>query len=167
MLQPSKNDLLERTRFYKGEEKPEELLDSIEMAGLCWDYERVWVEKELNPDDFYKEMVAYFQRTFNSVVIRTDIPLGLQAIFANRIEHWGYARVTLNSLNNFIDDYLKAADEYEKRRLMRLRNEQARSGWRFFDQKIRKTTQNLQCPINRAMERNRGKTGHQKCPVIV
>ena len=41
MLHPSKNDLLERTRFYKGEEKPGELLDSIEMAGLCWDYERV------------------------------------------------------------------------------------------------------------------------------
>ena len=115
MLQPSKNDLLERTRFYKGEEKPGELLDSIEMAGLYWDYERVWVEQELNPEDFYKEIVAYFQRTFKGVIIRTDIPLGLQAIFANRIEHWGNARVTLNSLNNFIDGYLNAANEYTKR----------------------------------------------------
>ena len=132
MLQPSKNDLLERTRFYKGEEKPEELLDSIEMAVLCWDYERVWVEKELNPDNFYKEMVAYFQRTFNSVVIRTDIPLGLQAIFANRIEHWGYARVTLNSLNNFIDDYLKAADEYEKKKINEAEKRASSLGVAFF-----------------------------------
>ena len=132
MLQPSKNDLLERTRFYKGEEKPEELLDSIEMAVLCWDYERVWVEKELNPDNFYKEMVAYFQRTFNSVVIRTDIPLGLQAIFVNRIEHWGYARVTLNSLNNFIDDYLKAADEYEKKKINEAEKRASSLGVAFF-----------------------------------
>ena len=132
MLQPPKNDLLERTRFYKGQEKPEELLDSIEMAGLCWDYGRVWVEKELNPDDFYKEMVAYFQRTFNGVVIRTDIPLGLQAIFANRIEHWGYARVTLNSLNNFIDDYLKAADEYEKKKINEAEKRASSLGVAFF-----------------------------------
>ena len=132
MLQPSKNDLLERTRFYKGEKKPEELLDSIEMAGLCWDYERVQVEKELNPDDFYKEMVAYFQRTFNGVVIRTDIPLGLQAIFANRIEYWGYARVTLNSLNNFIDDYLKAADEYEKKKINEAEKRASSLGVAFF-----------------------------------
>lgn len=132
MLQPSKNDLLERTRFYKGEEKPEELLDSIEMAVLCWDYERVQVEKELNPDDFDKEMVAYFQRTFNGVVIRTDIPLGLQAIFANRIEHWGYARVTLNSLNNFIDDYLKAADEYEKKKINEAEKRASSLGVAFF-----------------------------------
>ena len=116
MIQPSKNDLLERTRFYKGEEKPEELLDSIEMAGLYRDYERVWVEQELNPEDFYKETVAYFQRTFKGVRLRTDVPIGLQAIFANRIEHWGDCQVTLNSLNRFIEGYLKAADEYNRQK---------------------------------------------------
>lgn len=116
MIQPSKNDLLERTRFYKGEEKPEELLDTIEMAGLYWDYERVWVEQEPNPEDFYKETVAYFQRTFKGVSLRMDVPIGLQAIFANRIEHWGNCQVTLNSLNRFIEGYLKAADEYNRQK---------------------------------------------------
>ena len=116
MIQPTKEDLLTQTRFYKGEEKPEELLDTIEMAGLCWDYERVWVEKELNPDDFYKETVTYFQRTFRGIKVRTDIPIGLQAIFANRIEHWGNCQVTLNSLNRFIEGYLKAADEYNRQK---------------------------------------------------
>ena len=116
MIQPSKNDLLERTRFYKGGEKPEELLDTIEMAGLYWDYERVWVEQELNPEDFYKETVAYFQRTFKGVRLRTDVPIGLQAIFANRIAHWGDCQVTLNSLNRFIEGYLKAADEYNRQK---------------------------------------------------
>ena len=76
----TKEDLLERTRFYQGEEKPLELLDTIEMASLYWDYESVWVKMELNPDDFYKETVAYFQRTFHGIKVRTDIPIGLQAI---------------------------------------------------------------------------------------
>ncbi|MBR3564751.1 MAG: hypothetical protein IKN91_00260 [Paludibacteraceae bacterium] len=116
MIQPSKKDLLERTRFYKGEEKPEELLNNIEMAGLYWDYERVWVEQELNPEDFYKETVAYFQRKFKGVRLCTDVPIGLQAIFANRIEHWGNCQVTLNSLNRFIEGYLKAADEYNRQK---------------------------------------------------
>lgn len=116
MIQPSKKDLLEQTRFYKGEEKPEELLDTIEMAGLYWDYERVWVEQELNPEDFYKETVAYFQRTFRGIKVRTDIPIGLQAIFANRIEHLCNCQVTLNSLNRFIDGYLAAAEDYAKKK---------------------------------------------------
>ena len=104
-------DLLERTHFYKGDETPPAMGN---MVGLYWDYERVWVEQELNPEDFYKETVEYFQRTFKGEHIRTDVPIGLQAIFANRIEHWGNCQVTLESLNRFIDDYLKTACVYEK-----------------------------------------------------
>ena len=107
------NSILEFTHFYKGEEEPDEVLDSIEMARLYWDYERVWVKWELHPDENYKEDLRYFHRVFNGAKIHHDVPVGLQAIFANRIEHWGNSQVTLNSLNRFINEYLKAAKEYE------------------------------------------------------
>ena len=110
-------DLIERTRFYKGDETPPPAMGN--MVGLYWDYERVWVKGELGTDESfneaYKDMIMYFQRfILKNSPIRTDVPLGLQAIFANRIEHWGSEHTTLEAVNRFIDDYLKTATVYEK-----------------------------------------------------
>lgn len=110
------NSLLEYTHFYKGEEEPDEVLDFIEMARLYWDYERVWVKWELHPDENYKEDLRYFQRHIqNGKTLQNNVPFGLQAIFANRIEHWTGEHTTLEAVNRFIDEYLKAAKEYESK----------------------------------------------------
>lgn len=107
--------LLEYTRFYKGEDQCPEILKEFEgMHALYWDYENVWVHDELHPDEYYKGAHVYFQRYIqNGKTLRNDVPFGLQAIFANRIEHWTGEHTTLEAVNRFIDEYLKAAKEYE------------------------------------------------------
>lgn len=108
------NELLKHTRFYKGEEACPDMLEELHGThGLFWDYESVWVRLEQNPDEYYRDIMEYFQRDFLPMEgVRHDIPYGLQAIFVNRLEHWGSCRATINSLNNFIDDYLRCAEEY-------------------------------------------------------
>ena len=115
-----RSELLKQTRFYKDEESYPEILDTIEggICGLYWDYERVWVKSESGESEsfavFHKEMVRYLKKSIlKGKPARDDVPIGLQAIFVNRIEHWGSERATINSLNNFIDDYLRRAAEYE------------------------------------------------------
>lgn len=114
-MNADESGLLEYTRFYKGEAACPDILEELHGShGLFWDYERVWVRLELDPDDYYREIMEYFQRDFLSKQgVRHDIPYGLQAIFVNRLEHWGNCQATVNSLNNFINDYLRCAEEYK------------------------------------------------------
>ena len=116
-LSMKKEELLIRTHFYKGEDMPMSLGNMVE---LYWDYERVWVESELggngSSSENYKETVSYFQREIlKGKPIRPEVPLGLQAIFACRLEHWGGEPTSLDAVNSFIDDYLKTAAIYENK----------------------------------------------------
>ena len=112
-----KQELLKKTLFYKGEDTcPEAILAMNGMCGCYWDYERVWVQSELDPDEDYTNMVSYFQTNIQkNKPIYKPVPLGLQAIFANRIEHWAGDGVppTLESVTKFCYDYERAFSEYK------------------------------------------------------
>ena len=102
--------LLSQCLFYKGENRcPYE--DEESMRPCYWDYERVWVEWELdeyNPQlqaglDYLEIACPYAAKD------NPDVPLGLQAIFISRIERGG--PVTRFSLRNFIKQYKEAAKQ--------------------------------------------------------
>lgn len=93
--------------FYKGESMcPYDGEDS--MRCCYWDYERVWVEWELNDSPELESGLAYLERFCPyAAKDNPDVPLGLQAIFASRIERGG--DVTRMSLRNFIKRYKQVA----------------------------------------------------------
>ena len=111
--------LLSSCRFYKGEDSCPEILESFNgMHDAFWEYERFWVLGELQQDKEYKEAVRYFQTYVQKgKPLYNAVPLGLQAIFANRIEHWGGdgTPVSLDNVNRFCALYEHDADEYESR----------------------------------------------------
>lgn len=115
----TREELLQQTRFYKGETICPDILDTLGgIHALYWDYERVWVKAEAGEDDsfrfFYDEMVKHFKKhILKNKSPRTDVPLGLQAIFVNRMEHWGDGKTSFVALDRYIDKYLAAAKEYE------------------------------------------------------
>jgi predicted phosphohydrolase len=70
---------------------------------------------DIRPDEQYKEMVRYFQ-TFiqKNQPVYKEVPLGLQAIFANRMEHWaGDGQIpSIDSVRQFCFDYERTGVEY-------------------------------------------------------
>ena len=103
-------ELLSHCLFYKGEEEcPYEGEDS--MRPCYWDYERVWVEWELEwYNQELRDALDYLEITCPyAAKDNPDVPLGLQAIFVSRIERGG--PVTRYSLRNFIKEYKQAANK--------------------------------------------------------
>ena len=104
--------LLSQCLFYKGEEICPYKHDDGQKA-LYWDYERVWVEWEL--DFFHPELEAALDHLEAACPYAAkdnpDVPLGLQAIFVNRIEHWSGERITRLALRQFIKQYKQAAGQ--------------------------------------------------------
>ncbi len=105
-------ELLRQTRFYKGEEDYSEAQNVFDgQSSLYWDYERVWVRWELEQDEQYKRLLIHFLTQIQKdQPVYPSVPLGLQAIFASRINYWGGGRepVTLKDVHQFCDKYLQA-----------------------------------------------------------
>ena len=109
-----RQELLKQTLFYKGEEEcPEEKW----QGGSYWDYEHVWVQWELEQDEGYLRTVEWFQTE-----VQKDLPpypsvlIGLQAIFASRINYWGGGRepVTMDDVQQFCRKYEQTYAERQK-----------------------------------------------------
>ena len=112
-----KQALLAQTRFYKGEADYDEAphVTDGQSAGY-WDYEHVWVRWELEQAEEYLRLVDWFKReVLKDQALYPSVPVGLQAIFANRIEHWAGDGVppTLESVTKFCYDYERAFSEYK------------------------------------------------------
>lgn len=109
----TRNELLKCCHFFNGDDNRPIILDIIEgMPAMYWDYERTWVNWELNQDEDYKGYIIYFQRNIvKDKTLKKEIPIGLQAIFANRLEHWGGRITSFEAVNQFINEYLYHAEE--------------------------------------------------------
>lgn len=105
-------ELLRQTRFYKGEEDYSEAPYVTDGQSVSyWDYERVWVRWELEQGEEYLRLVHWFQTEIQKdQPVYPSVPIGLQAIFASRINYWGGGRepVTLKDVHQFCDKYLQA-----------------------------------------------------------
>jgi hypothetical protein len=106
-------ELLRQTRFYKGEKNCPE---AIAQGANDWDYERVWVNWELEQDEEYLGMVQWFQTEIQQDrPLYPSVPVGLQAIFASRIAYWSGGRepVTMEDVRQFCDKYEQAYAELQ------------------------------------------------------
>ena len=110
-----KQELLKQTLFYKGEEDYDGAI-YVRDGQSCgyWDYERAWVNWELEHDDHYLRIV----QSFRTDILKDQpacegIPVGLQAIFASRISYWSGGRepVTMDTVREFCDRYKRTYEE--------------------------------------------------------
>ena len=114
-----KQELIQQTLFYKGEEDYQNSPYVTDGMSACyWDYEHVWVRWELEQDEGYLRTVHWFQtEILNDQPPYPSVPVGLQAIFASRIAHWASPgdRLTLEAVCNFCREYeQKYADAQKK-----------------------------------------------------
>jgi len=109
---------LKQTLFYKGEEDYSEALNVIDgQSANYWDYERAWVNWELEQDEEYIHLLNRFLTHIQkNQPVYASVPIGLQAIFASRISYWDGGRnpVTLDDVHKFCDKYLRAYAEVQK-----------------------------------------------------
>ena len=104
-----RQELLKQTLYYKGEEDYSEAPYVTDgQSASYWDYERVWVRWELEQDEEYLRTVHWFQtEILKDQVPYPSVPVGLQAIFASRINYWSGGRepVTMDDVRQFCDKY--------------------------------------------------------------
>ncbi|MBO4666118.1 MAG: hypothetical protein J5612_04525 [Paludibacteraceae bacterium] len=114
-----KQALLAQTRFYKGEADYDEAphVTDGQSAGY-WDYEHVWVRWELEQAEEYLRLVDWFKReVLKDQALYPSVPVGLQAIFASRINYWGGREpVTLEDVYQFCHKYEQKYSEVQKQR---------------------------------------------------
>ena len=113
-------ELLTQTLFYKGEEDCTEspYVTDGQSAGY-WEYESLWVRWELEQDEEYLHLVDWFKREIlQDQQPYPSVPLGLQAIFASRINYWNGGRepVTLKDVHQFCDKYVQAYAEVQNQK---------------------------------------------------
>ena len=114
-----KQELLQQTLFYKGEEDYAQapyVFDG-QSAGY-WDYESLWVKWELEQDEDYLRTVHWFQtEILKDQPLYPSVPLGLQAIFANRISYWSGGRnpVSMEAVSQFCKKYQQTFHEAQNR----------------------------------------------------
>ena len=110
-----RQELLKQTLFYKGEESCPE---TIAQGCLYWDYESLWVRWELEQDEGYLRTVHWFQTEIQKdQPPYPSVPVGLQEIFASRINYWGGGRepVTMEDVRQFCDKYKQTYNELQKK----------------------------------------------------
>ena len=89
------------------------------QSASYWEYESLWVRWELEQDDEYLRLLHWFQTE-----VQKDhppypsVPIGLQAIFASRINYWNGGRepVTLKDVRRFCDEYVQLYAQIQNQR---------------------------------------------------
>jgi hypothetical protein len=113
-------ELLRQTRFYKGEEDcTESPYVTDGQSASYWDYEHVWVKWEMEQDEGYTRLLIHFLTQIQKdQPVYPSVPLGLQAIFASRINYWNGGRepVTLKDVHQFCDKYVQAYAEVQNQK---------------------------------------------------
>ena len=81
------------------------------VCALCiGNMKKVWVKWELDENSKLTDGLLYLERACPyAAEDNPDVPLGLQSIFVNRIEHMGGELITRFALRNFIKQYKQAA----------------------------------------------------------
>ena len=104
-----KQELLAQTLYYKGGEDYSESPSVTEGQSVSyWDYESLWVRWELEQDEGYLRLVHWFQTEVQQdQPLYPSVPVGLQAIFASRINYWSGGRelVTMEDVYQFCRKY--------------------------------------------------------------
>ena len=110
-----RQELLKQTLYYKGEKDCQEALNVTDgQSAGYWDYESLWVRWELEQDEEYLRLVHWFQTEIQKdQPPYPSVPVGLQAIFASRINYWGGGRepVTMEDVRQFCNKYKQTYDE--------------------------------------------------------
>ena len=107
-----RDELISLCRFYKGEDECPYSENYKPECQFFWEYEKVWVNLELEVSPNLDSGLAYLERCCPyAAKDNPDVPLGLQAIFVSRIEHWGGEPITRIALRNFIKDYKQKAKQ--------------------------------------------------------
>ena len=107
-----RDELISQCRFYKGEDECPYSENYKPECHFFWEYEKVWVNLELEESPNLESGLAYLERCCPyAAKDNPDVPLGLQAIFVSRIEHLGGEPITRIALRNFIKDYKQKAKQ--------------------------------------------------------
>lgn len=90
--------LLEQCHYYKGE-----VIPPFENGkGLWWDYERCWVDFNLEKSTFLAQDLDWYKREGLSNLCPYDgVPMSMKTLLMNRYFHWGCGHETMDSFREW------------------------------------------------------------------
>ena len=80
-----KSDLIEKCKFYNGEDICP--YQGTDIRSMFWFYESAWVSMEINDDDVFKKYLTQYKRS-KWYEVNENVPMNLKAMLYNRYCHF-------------------------------------------------------------------------------
>lgn len=79
----TREELIKRCRYYKGNDTPSE-----QIGSMFYDYEKKWIDLTLNDQKSVKELYREYYEKMGDYYQKDETPDTLKAVLFNRYTHW-------------------------------------------------------------------------------